>query len=121
MFIALVEPAVGEVLRDCIASLQPSWNLTGFPVLLFGTTDSIERVSPKILSCFKHEVVFEVNISLALMLLTSKLCVIRHQAKQNGMRSYCRFWLIVHSHPMYLSRTWRYRRPPLLLLTLWTL
>ncbi|KAI0328087.1 AAA-domain-containing protein [Cubamyces sp. BRFM 1775] len=53
------EPAVGEVLRDCIASLQPSWNLTGFPVLLFGTTDSHERVPPKILSCFKHEVVFE--------------------------------------------------------------
>ncbi|KAH9890705.1 AAA-domain-containing protein [Cubamyces lactineus] len=53
------EPAVGEVLRDCTASLQPSWNLTGFPILLFGTTDSHERVPPKILSCFKHEVVFE--------------------------------------------------------------
>ncbi|KAI0747694.1 AAA-domain-containing protein [Daedaleopsis nitida] len=53
------EPAVAEALRDCIASLQPSWNLTGFPVLLFGTTDSHERVPPKILSCFKHEVVFE--------------------------------------------------------------
>ncbi|KAI8998975.1 AAA-domain-containing protein [Trametes punicea] len=53
------EPAIAEVLRDCIASLQSSWNLTGFPVLLFGTTDSHERVPPKILSCFKHEVVFE--------------------------------------------------------------
>ncbi|KAI0373357.1 AAA-domain-containing protein [Pilatotrama ljubarskyi] len=53
------EPAVAEVLRDCIASLQPSWSLTGFPVLLFGTTDSHERVPSKILSCFKHEVVFE--------------------------------------------------------------
>ncbi|KAI0831786.1 AAA-domain-containing protein [Trametes gibbosa] len=49
------EPAVGEVLRDCIAGLQPSWNLTGFPVLLFGTTDSHDRVPPKVLSCFKHE------------------------------------------------------------------
>ena len=28
-------------------------------MLLFGTTDSHERVPPKILSCFKHEVVFE--------------------------------------------------------------
>ncbi|KAI0637344.1 AAA-domain-containing protein [Trametes polyzona] len=53
------EPAVAEVLRDCIAGLQPSWNLTGFPVLLFGTTASHERVPPKILSCFKHEVLFE--------------------------------------------------------------
>ncbi|KAI0806992.1 AAA-domain-containing protein [Fomes fomentarius] len=53
------EPAVAEALRDCIAGLQPSWNLTGFPVLLFGTTDSHERVSPKIMSCFKHEIVFE--------------------------------------------------------------
>ncbi|KAI0350098.1 AAA-domain-containing protein [Trametes cingulata] len=53
------EPAVAEVLRDCISGLQPSWNLTGFPVLLFGTTDSHERVPAKILSCFKHEVVFE--------------------------------------------------------------
>ncbi|KAM5535554.1 hypothetical protein V8D89_010721 [Ganoderma adspersum] len=53
------EPAVAEALRDCIASLQPSWNLTGFPVVLVGTTDSHERVPPKILSCFKHEVVFE--------------------------------------------------------------
>ncbi|KAI0781289.1 AAA-domain-containing protein [Trametes elegans] len=53
------EPAVAEVLRDCIAGLQPSWNLTGFPVLLFGTTDNHERVPPKVLSCFKHEVVYE--------------------------------------------------------------
>ncbi|KAI0710443.1 AAA-domain-containing protein [Cerioporus squamosus] len=53
------EPAIAEALRDCIAGLQPSWNLTGFPVLLFGTTDSQDRVPPKILSCFKHEVVFE--------------------------------------------------------------
>ncbi|RDX45475.1 AAA-domain-containing protein [Lentinus brumalis] len=53
------EPAIAEALRDCIAGLQPSWNLTGFPVLLFGTTDSHDRVPPKILSCFKHEVVFE--------------------------------------------------------------
>ena len=53
------EPAVAEALRDCIAGLQPSWNLTGYPVILFGTTDSHERVPPKVLSCFKHEVVFE--------------------------------------------------------------
>ncbi|KAL1947477.1 hypothetical protein VTO73DRAFT_14438 [Trametes versicolor] len=53
------EPAIAEVLRDCIAGLQPSWNLTGFPVLLLGTTDSHDRVPPKILSCFKHEVLFE--------------------------------------------------------------
>ncbi|KAI0668555.1 AAA-domain-containing protein [Trametes maxima] len=53
------EPAVAEALRDCIATLQASWNLTGFPVLLFGTTDSHERVPPKILSCFKHEILFE--------------------------------------------------------------
>ncbi|TBU46999.1 AAA-domain-containing protein [Dichomitus squalens] len=53
------EPAIAEALRDCIAGLQPSWNLTGFPVILFGTTDSHERVPPKVLSCFKHEVVFE--------------------------------------------------------------
>ena len=57
------EPAGAEALRDCIAGLQPSWNLTGFPVLLFGTTDSHERVPSKILSCFKHEVVFEVCLS----------------------------------------------------------
>lgn len=50
---------MAEALRECIAGLQPSWNLTGFPVVLVGTTDSHERVPPKILSCFKHEVVFE--------------------------------------------------------------
>ncbi len=55
----MTEPAVAEALRDCIADLQPSWNLTGFPVVLVGTTDSHERVPPKVLSCFKHEVVFE--------------------------------------------------------------
>ncbi|OBZ75775.1 Peroxisomal biogenesis factor 6 [Grifola frondosa] len=53
------EPAIAEVLRDCIADLQQSWSLTGFPLLVFGTTDSHERVPPKILSCFKHEIVFE--------------------------------------------------------------
>ena len=57
-----LEPAVAEAIRDCIAGLQPSWNLTGFPVLLFGTTDIPERVPPKILSCFKHEVAFEVRM-----------------------------------------------------------
>ncbi|RPD65775.1 AAA-domain-containing protein [Lentinus tigrinus ALCF2SS1-7] len=53
------EPAIAEALRDCINDLQPSWNLTGFPVLLFGTTDNHDRVPPKVLSCFKHEVIFE--------------------------------------------------------------
>ncbi|KAH9924001.1 AAA-domain-containing protein [Epithele typhae] len=53
------EPAVAETLRDCIAGLQPSWTLTGFPVLLFGATDNPDRVPPKVMSCFKHEVAFE--------------------------------------------------------------
>lgn len=73
MFDVCIEPAIAEVLRDCIAGLQPSWNLTGFPVLLLGTTDSHDRVPPKILSCFKHEVLFEVCTSQARRISTQRL------------------------------------------------
>ncbi|KAL6309205.1 AAA-domain-containing protein [Sparassis latifolia] len=53
------EPTIVDALHECIAELQQSWNLTGFPVIVCATTSNPDRVSPRILSCFKHEVIFE--------------------------------------------------------------
>ena len=98
------EPAVAEALRDCIAGLQPSWTLTGFPVLLFGTTDDADRVPSKILSCFKHEVVFEVRSHRHRRhpLLTASH---RLQARRNDTIFWCLHWRIVHSLQTSPSRT----------------
>ncbi|KZT03423.1 AAA-domain-containing protein [Laetiporus sulphureus 93-53] len=53
------ESSVGDVLQDCIATLQQAWGLTGFPIIVVSTTSNAERVPPRVLSCFKHEIVFE--------------------------------------------------------------
>ncbi|KAJ7191062.1 AAA-domain-containing protein [Mycena pura] len=48
------------VLRECLENLQNSWRLSGHPVMAFATTTETDRVPMNILSCFKHEVTFEV-------------------------------------------------------------
>ncbi|KAH9951413.1 AAA-domain-containing protein [Amylocystis lapponica] len=54
------EPAITDALQECITSLQQTWSLTGFPVLVFASTSTADRVPSRILSCFKHEITFEV-------------------------------------------------------------
>lgn len=54
------EPALTSVLKECIANLQTSWKLTGFPVILVGIASDPSQVPPSILSQFKHEIALEV-------------------------------------------------------------
>jgi peroxin-6 len=51
---AVPDPAIVNVIH------YGSWRLTGYPTLVFGTTTEPSRVPPSLLSCFKHEVDFEV-------------------------------------------------------------
>ncbi|KAI0043551.1 AAA-domain-containing protein [Auriscalpium vulgare] len=53
------EPAIIKVLQDLLKDLYGSWRLTGYPILVFGTTSEPGRVPPGLLSCFKHEAAFE--------------------------------------------------------------
>ncbi|OCH95204.1 AAA-domain-containing protein [Obba rivulosa] len=53
------EPALANALHDCIDSLQRTWNMTGYPVFVVGTTSNAERVPSRIMSCFKHDITFE--------------------------------------------------------------
>lgn len=59
---SIIEPALANTLRECIEDMQKGWKLTGFPVVTFGTTSEPGRVPMSILSCFKHEVTFDVGV-----------------------------------------------------------
>lgn len=54
------EPVLTTVLRECIDNVQNSWRISGHPIMVFATTANAERVPMGILSCFKHEIAFEV-------------------------------------------------------------
>ncbi|KAI0057091.1 AAA-domain-containing protein [Artomyces pyxidatus] len=53
------EPAIINVLQDLLKDLYGSWRLTGYPILVCGTTSEPSRVPTSLLACFKHEVSFE--------------------------------------------------------------
>ncbi|KAI0948498.1 hypothetical protein AcV7_009223 [Taiwanofungus camphoratus] len=53
------DPSVADTLRECMTSLQQSWALTSFPILVVATTSNPDRVPPRVLSYFKHEITFE--------------------------------------------------------------
>jgi peroxin-6 len=54
------EPTIVNVIKELIQDLYGSWRLTGYPILVFGTTHEPGRVPSNLLSCFKHEIDFEV-------------------------------------------------------------
>lgn len=54
------EPYIASVLRECLDELQQPWKLTGYPVIVAGTTSDPAKCSPGLLACFKHEIAFEV-------------------------------------------------------------
>jgi peroxin-6 len=58
-----VESVLTAVLRECLDNLQKSWRISGHPVVVFATTAESDRVPTGILSCFKHEVTFEVRLA----------------------------------------------------------
>lgn len=57
-----VEPLVVAALKECLDELQSNWRLTGYPVVLLGTTADRGRVPSGLLNCFKHDINFEVYI-----------------------------------------------------------
>jgi peroxin-6 len=59
-----LDPAVVSVIKDLFQDLYGSWRLTGYPILVFGTTTEPGRVPQNLVSCFKHEVDFEVRMFL---------------------------------------------------------
>lgn len=56
-----IELVMEHVIHECLDDLQNTWRLTGFPVLVFATASDTSRVPSGVLSCFKHEVAFEVT------------------------------------------------------------
>jgi hypothetical protein len=56
-----IEPGIINALKECITESAQSWKITGFPVVVVATCNDIPRVPSSILSCFKHEVIFEVR------------------------------------------------------------
>jgi peroxin-6 len=55
----VTDPAIVNVIKELFQDLYGSWRLTGYPILVFGTTTASGRVPPNLVSCFKHEVEFE--------------------------------------------------------------
>ncbi|KAL5490121.1 PEX6 [Sanghuangporus weigelae] len=54
------EPVIARVFQECIDSLRTEWQRSGYPVLVIATTTDAERLPASILSCFKHDLEFEV-------------------------------------------------------------
>ncbi|KAJ8086247.1 peroxisomal assembly protein [Marasmius tenuissimus] len=53
------EPVLVSSLRECITNAQQAWKRSGHPVIVCGTTSQSDRVPTAMVSCFKHEIVFE--------------------------------------------------------------
>ncbi|KAG5635426.1 hypothetical protein H0H81_011316 [Sphagnurus paluster] len=53
------EPAITSVLYECIEEVQKEWKITGYPVVVVGTTNEANNLSPNIISAFKNEITFE--------------------------------------------------------------
>ena len=62
-----------SALKELINDLYGAWRLSGYPVIVFGTTSESTRVPATVLSCFKHEVTFEVDICTCLTRLNPKI------------------------------------------------
>lgn len=54
------EPVIANVLGECLSDIQTGWKLTGYPVVVLGTTSESGRVPGTLLSCFKQEINIEV-------------------------------------------------------------
>jgi len=59
---SFAEPAIVSVLKEALDNIQNSWRLTGYPVIVLGTTSGSGHVPANLLSCFKQEVAFEVSL-----------------------------------------------------------
>ncbi|KAF9646869.1 AAA-domain-containing protein [Thelephora ganbajun] len=53
------EPRIARVLQECLDGLLQSWRLTGYPLVVVGTTGTAQECSPGFLGCFKHEISIE--------------------------------------------------------------
>ncbi|EIN07593.1 AAA-domain-containing protein [Punctularia strigosozonata HHB-11173 SS5] len=53
------DPTITAALNDCIDSLNETWKLTGYPVVVVGTTSNPNMVATHLMSCFKHEISME--------------------------------------------------------------
>ena len=50
-----------NVLRECMTEAHQAWRTTEYPVVVIGTTSEVGQVPMGVLSCFKHEIAFEVG------------------------------------------------------------
>lgn len=55
------EPPIATILQDCLSDLKQSWMMSGYPVFTFATTTEPEKIPQSVLSCFKHEIAFDVR------------------------------------------------------------
>ena len=55
------ESPIVSALRECIDGIQTSWKITGYPLIVIGTTDASGSLPVNLLSCFKQEILFEVS------------------------------------------------------------
>ena len=67
-----VEPSIGSALQESIQELARHWKLSRYPVIVVGTTSDPEHIPASVLSCFKHEISFEVRHTNF-----SKICLIK--------------------------------------------
>ena len=58
-----IEFVIENLLREYLDNLWNTWKLTGYSTIVFGTVSETGRVPTGILSCFKHEVAFDVSTS----------------------------------------------------------
>ncbi|KAL1674956.1 P-loop containing nucleoside triphosphate hydrolase protein [Schizophyllum commune] len=87
------EPAIVNLLRECMAEAHQAWRVTEYPVVVVGTTSEAGQVPMGVLSCFKHEITLEAPdeaTRLAMLeILTSDLPIspdvsIAHLAQQTA-------------------------------------
>ncbi|KAF8491938.1 AAA-domain-containing protein [Gautieria morchelliformis] len=69
------EPSIASALQESILELARHRKLTGYPVIVVGTTSDPERIPASVLACFKHEVAFEAPAELERLEILTQLLV----------------------------------------------
>ena len=61
--LSLLANVLADAISTWIRELPQAWRMSVYPVLVLATTDNPEQTAPQLLSCFKHEIDFEVRLS----------------------------------------------------------
>ena len=77
---------MATILQDCLGELKEAWIRSGYPVVVLATSAEPEKIPQGVLSCFKHDISFEVCTTSGRTMFCSALTFVPHQSPAEAER-----------------------------------